>query len=99
VLVQYRRYLANGDGAVDVGDAAVLRLRRLAVYVVLLDVVYNKRSTKRYQYKCDLFPLLVSHRFIQHILHFLISCVVLRIRDVYTGSRIRIFPSRIPDPG
>ncbi len=24
---------------------------------------------------------------------------VLQIRDVYPGSRIRIFPSRIPDPG
>jgi hypothetical protein len=24
---------------------------------------------------------------------------MLRILDVYTGSRIRIFPSRIPDPG
>jgi hypothetical protein len=46
VLVQY---LANGDGAVDVGDAAILRLRRLTVHVVLLDVICNKRSTKRYQ--------------------------------------------------
>jgi hypothetical protein len=43
VLVQY---LANGDGAVDVGDAAVLRLRRLTVHVVLLDVVCNMRPKK-----------------------------------------------------
>ncbi len=42
------RYLANGDGAVDVGDAAVFRLCRLTVHVVLLDVVCNMRSKKRY---------------------------------------------------
>jgi hypothetical protein len=41
VLLQY---LTNGDGAVDIGDAAVLRLRRLTVHVVLLDVVCNMRS-------------------------------------------------------
>ena len=31
--------LANGDGAVDVGDAPVLGLRGLTVHVALLDVI------------------------------------------------------------
>jgi hypothetical protein len=33
-----------------------------------------------------------------HLLLYLFLGPVLRIRDVYTGSRIRIFPLRIPDP-
>ncbi len=32
-------------------------------------------------------------------LTFFVSCPMLRIRDVYLGSRIRTSPSRIPDPG
>ncbi len=39
------------------------------------------------------FKTVESHKDLSHFYP------VLRIRDVYTGSRIRIFPSRISDPG